>query len=534
MTPNKEHKELLKLIAGENWHLDRVFSQLAKELASVLSRYRKFKGKSLWVGNEAVRKDIKRVLQAHNIRLTNHIENQILKSWNLSHSHKDELVSAYTAGVEIPKSLNATMLHRNSNVIESYLKYGRGRSFSKRVWANTRQVDGHIKRFLKEGLSEGRSAVELAKDVKQYLKEPDRRFRRIRDKNGRLILSSPAKSYKAGRGVYRSSYKNALRLTRNEINIGYRMADVERRKQIPFIVGITVKLSPAHPRPDICDDLVGDYPSSYVHVGFHPNCLCYTVSKLLPKSEFKKYLQTGEIPSKFKITGIDSKRLNYVAKHKDKLKKSYFLQDNRKFWEMNGNTASPSFPELSTSNYEGLLSKQKVFKGEEKLLYSRFSGYVKTAHGFTINSYHRGNLKRITPQMKDVIEKTTATLDNVIRRNKLPQNIQTYRMIDKTFAYEVLGIDTFDLSKIDLTLLRGSIVGKDIADKGFLSASCIDGRNVFSERAIMLKMKAKKGTNYFMPKNKEESEIIFGRNLTNKIKDVKITDNKMIIYTELF
>lgn len=410
MTPSKEHKELLKLIAGENWHLDRVFSQLAKELAPVLARYKKFKGKSLWVGNEAVRKDIKRVLEAHNIRLTNHLEGQILKSWNLSHSHKDRLVSTYTAGMEIPEALNATMLYRNSKAIESHLKYGRGRSFSKRVWANTRQVDGHIKRFLKEGLSEGRSAAELTKDIKQYLKEPDKRFRRIRDRNGRLVLSSPAKSYKAGRGVYRSSYKNALRLTRNEINIGYRMADVERRAQIPFIVGVTVKLSPAHPKPDICDDLVGDYPSNYVHLGFHTSCLCYTVSKLLPKAAFKRYLETGKIPEKYKVKRIGEKRCRYVLKHRNKLEKSYFFQDNKKLWEV---------------DVDNLIQKAKFSANEVDVLARRvagkFGGYVTPINLKSKESILRklgSDLGGDISQVKDAVRNTI-----IVPKGKVPECI---------------------------------------------------------------------------------------------------------------
>ncbi len=333
MSIKDNHNELLNLIAGQGWHLDRLYSQLAKDLAPILRKYKNFGGRAVWKGNEKIRAEIRQVLKAHNIRLTAHIENKILQGWNLAHSHSDNLVKSYTKGMDVSKPLSAAMLYRNTSVIDAYLKYGRDKKLSKRVWNITKETEGHIKRFLQEGLAEGRSAVDLTKDLRQYLKEPDRRFRRIRDKNGKLILSNAAKNYNPGRGVYRSSYKNALRLARNEINIGYRMADVERRKRMPFVMGVAVCLSPAHPAYDICDELVGDYPSNYVFTGFHPNCLCYTKSKLLPKSEFKKYLQTGKIPEKYRIKGVDAKRLQYVSKNKEKLKGLYFFRDNKELWD---------------------------------------------------------------------------------------------------------------------------------------------------------------------------------------------------------
>ena len=59
----------------------------------------------------------------------------------------------------------------------------------------------------------------LSRDVRRYLRNPDKLFRRVRDKHGNLRLSKAAKAYHPGRGVYRSSYRNALRLTATENNM---------------------------------------------------------------------------------------------------------------------------------------------------------------------------------------------------------------------------------------------------------------------------------------------------------------------------
>ncbi|GGE14040.1 MULTISPECIES: hypothetical protein [Sphingobacterium] len=70
------------------------------------------------------------------------------------------------------------------------------------------------------GIKEGRSAAQMARDHKQYLAEPDRLFRRIRNFDGKLVLSKAAMEYNPGQVVYRSSYKNAMRLARAETKYG--------------------------------------------------------------------------------------------------------------------------------------------------------------------------------------------------------------------------------------------------------------------------------------------------------------------------
>ena len=64
-------------------------------------------------------------------------------------------------------------------------------------------------------------------------------------------------------GVYRSSYKNALRMTVTENNIAYRTADFVQQQEMDFVIGIEIRLSDNHPCDDICDDLAGVYPKKF-------------------------------------------------------------------------------------------------------------------------------------------------------------------------------------------------------------------------------------------------------------------------------
>lgn len=133
------------------------------------------------------------------------------------------------------------------------------------------------------GISEGRSAADISRDVRVYLNEPDKLFRRVRNAFGNLTLSKVAQAYHPGQGVYRSSYQNAMRMARTEINSAYREADSIRWQQLDFIVGYEVKTSKSHvqwlakfwyPRfkkgrapLEICDAMEGKYPKSFKSSG---------------------------------------------------------------------------------------------------------------------------------------------------------------------------------------------------------------------------------------------------------------------------
>lgn len=185
------------------------------------------------------------------------------------------------------------MLH-NLEAMEAYThRKVYGHSLSDRVWNYTAQFKEQIELSLSVGLSEGRSAAQISRDVRIHLNEPDKLFRRVRNQFGELVLSKSARAYHPGQGVYRSSYQNAMRMARTEINGAYREADYIRWQQLDFIVGIEIKVSKSHnawlakdwyPRfkkgkapVEICDQMAGRYPKDFKFIGWHPHCRCYAV-----------------------------------------------------------------------------------------------------------------------------------------------------------------------------------------------------------------------------------------------------------------
>lgn len=264
--PNNCENRLLSLLSAQEWHLDRLYAEYSRQFGSI---FRDFKGKK----TKAQQRQLEKVLSRFNDDLEKTFSEQINNSFGISDLCNDEFGEEYLKNVDISSDQKAKFLAKNSNAAAAFFsrKEG-GLSLSQRVWNLTQQTEASLNNALESGIFNGRPAADMARDIKRYLKEPDQRFRRVRNAEGKLILSNPAKDYHPGRGVYRSSYKNALRLSRNEINIAYRTNDFERRKTMPFVMGQRIRLSAAHKIFDICDYMVGTYPKDYKFVGFHPNC----------------------------------------------------------------------------------------------------------------------------------------------------------------------------------------------------------------------------------------------------------------------
>ena len=224
----------------------------------------------------------------------------------------------------------------------------KGFNISGRVWRTAEQAREHIETSLAEGLAEGRSAAELSRTIRQDLREPARLYRRVRDKNGILQLSKPAKAYHPGAGVYRSSYKNALRLTRTEINVSYAEADFERWQRLDFVVGYEVRLSNNHtcngqPFTDICDELAGKYPKWFKFTKWHPQCRCVCLAIF---DDDPGAGEVRDVPPNFKQWVTDNQpRLDRSIK---KGTAPYWVRDNfSKEGKLTGAGRKPATPRTS-------------------------------------------------------------------------------------------------------------------------------------------------------------------------------------------
>lgn len=268
------------------------------------------------------------------------IDQATREEWEESNLKNDELVDYLFAKTGIPRERIEQFYNRNLEALEAFQgrKEG-GLGLSDRVWKITDQYKGEVELGIDLALGDGRSAAQLSRDVRKYLKDPDNLFRRVRNKRGQLVLSKRAAAFHPGQGVYRSSYKNAMRLARTEVNMAYREADAARWNELPFVVGFEIKLSHKHPEPDICNDLAGKYPKTFKFVGWHPHCFCYCVSILATDEEINKLQQQilngGDISrfkSKNEVTDVPGPFKEWVINNADRAtgwkSTPYFIRDN--------------------------------------------------------------------------------------------------------------------------------------------------------------------------------------------------------------
>lgn len=322
--------------------LEEQYLAFAKRISTIANDPKAKLQKSFkFVNNRAIQEKVDKLTGEFNTQILETISAGIVSGWELANTKNDALVRATIKSAEALKIADGLNNH-NLSTLQTFLnRKENGLTLSDRVWKMGNQFRDEMEMHIQLGILNGDSANVVSRRVRQYLNEPDKLFRRVRDDQGRLVLSNAAKQYHPGQGVYRSSYKNARRTAATETNMAYRKSDHERWKNNPSVVGFEIKLSAQHPRPDICDDCKGKYPKSFVFSGWHPHCFCYQVPIMLSDAEFDKYIDSileekeydpkqsenfvSDTPEGFK---------KWVSNNEEKIKKMknppYWVKDNFK------------------------------------------------------------------------------------------------------------------------------------------------------------------------------------------------------------
>lgn len=277
--------------------------------------------------------------------------------WLYACKKNDEFIASILNTTKLSKARLQKYQNRNLEALKTFQsRKVNGMDLAKRVWNYTGQLKTTMELGIDVAIGEGKSAAQLSRELKKCLVDPDHLFRRVRDKRGNLQLSKAAKALHPGQGVYRSSHKNAMRLTRSEINMAYKESDQLRWQQLDFVVGFEVKLSNNHtlngePFKDICDKLAGKYPKSFKFKGWHPQCRCLVVPILQDRDEFnndeladlkaalngKEYAKYAsrntvtDVPDNFKEWASDN-----AERSKNWVSQPYFVRDNFKGGTIDG------------------------------------------------------------------------------------------------------------------------------------------------------------------------------------------------------
>ena len=301
-----------------------------------------------------LKRKVDALIKEMNIKVLDEVKKGVDAEWEESNKVSDSMVrSAFgMKGIEEDPRFER-FFDRNLKARDAFKRRvdAGGMGLSDRIWNYGDQLKAEMDLALEMSIAEGKSAQKISQEVRKYLKEPDKLFRRVRDEKGILRLSRAAAAYHPGPGKYRSSYKNAMRVTRTETNMAYKSADMARYQQLDFVVGYEVKLSKSHPirmpGGDICDELKGKYPKEFKFTSWHPQCLCYVVSILNSDDEFdamiRKILKgedTKGMASGEQITDVPDGFKKWVEQNAERSKgwknQPYFIRDNFKGGRIEG------------------------------------------------------------------------------------------------------------------------------------------------------------------------------------------------------
>lgn len=360
---------LLKYLATVDSSIGKLYDKLIKELAKIGASINDLDTGKLFsfADYPQVKERLEKILDKYTSSLEEHITNGMRDAIDMSYLANSSFLKDYS------KLSNKALRTQRETAKEAFIRsrkksrYGLG--LSNLVWNYTNQAkaefEAGMSEVIEEGFSDGISAEELGRLVRDKLKYPDMVYKRyhlkkltkegkkdviewrkrVIDEDGKVRFIKTELDM-VGRGVYRSSRKNALRLAATEINMAYRYADNVRWQSEPFIRGIRIRLSNNHtlngkPFHDICDELQGDYPKSFMWSGWHPRCRCSAspilvsqeemdeISKL-SEEEYQNYQPKDEItkmPDGFKTWFEENKE--HIIESIDRGKQPYFIRDNK-------------------------------------------------------------------------------------------------------------------------------------------------------------------------------------------------------------
>lgn len=565
---NRATAEIAKHAAKGNYNLDKPFS---------FADYPKTRAK------------VQEVINQLSANVEAVVEKGSRRQWLFANKKNDEFISSIMDTSKLSKARLVKYQDRNLDALKAF--QGRkvdGMNLSQRVWKYTKQYQEQIEIGLDVGLGEGRSAAQLSRDLRQNLQNPNALFRRVRDKRGNLVLSKAAKAFHPGQGVYRSAYKNAMRLTRSEINMSYRESDWLRWQSLDFIVGFEVRRSNKEPKCKckLCERLVGRYPKTFKFKGWHPQCLCHAIPIIQDADIYKKQEEADlrsalygtpktkvqasntviDFPDEFKAWasenagaqsgwrstpyfvrdnfkgGLLSEGLKYIptekpltlperAKIRHQQRTPEQVKEIQDRWdERKRNIENKEFRHWGQQEFEQESDLVDVSSDEARQIQGRGhdAGYIQTSNSFSINTSLRERSR-----LKEDDVKTIKALDAVISRNQLSRDVLLYRMEDIGFC-KFLG---FEERNGDLFEFFKSKVGEVLYDQAYRSTSAIEGYNVFGHRPVMLKIRAKKGAHVYVTKNKMESEVILPRGSELRILSVEKVESlwmsRIVIESEL-
>ncbi|MBG9217356.1 toxin glutamine deamidase domain-containing protein [Bacteroides ovatus] len=324
-------KQHIQKVAAQQAVIANIFNQFILSVSPYLRKWDDAGKNNVWLRNQGIENAVDRELLNLESMLYANISAFQKDGWERAERKNDDFISQFIKGMAISSATKDGMFTHNLSAFEALKNDidSNGLKLSDRVWNITQQTKSQLEFYLDSGVVSGRNSNGISSDIRQILHNPQKRFRRIRNEKGELVLSQPMKDYHPGQGVYRSAYKNALRTSATTTNTAYRSADYERWSKQDFILGIEIQRSANNRGPcKICDAMVGKYPKTFKFTGFHPFCICFATPITMEPENFADFLLNDTVPKEQVITDIPQGAKDFVNENKDGLQSAFWYKDN--------------------------------------------------------------------------------------------------------------------------------------------------------------------------------------------------------------
>ncbi|NDV81342.1 hypothetical protein [Bacteroides sp. 51] len=435
---DKQH--VLRLLQQQG-QVKRIFDDFTRRSGLILTKWTEKSPDNVWVRNSTLEKQIDTLLQELHDNLLANIDAHTIDAWEAANIKSDDLIKSYIKDLSISEivgksryeELEKGMFARNMEALKGFQQRKiNGFTVSDTVWKSVQGAKENLEYYLSSGISTGRPAASIAVDIRQLLEGPEKRFRRIRNEEGKLVLSQPMKDYHPGQGRYRSSYMNALRIAVTETNMAYHTADHERWKNQGFVLGIEVHRSKSNKGPcSICDPMVGRYPKDFKFTTWHPFCICFAVPVMLEGEEFIDYLLTSEVPEDKLIKTVPQSAIDYINA-KEANQKQWFVKENAKYLLIPNSGQSKDY----VLNVNKLKDRGFYVSGVDT------KGYKKLMGNFNIEELDR-DIMKLTSQYNIQVE--TKELSSYFGETKLEYVGKDNFRLTRSFFDNVVYHDTFTL-----------------------------------------------------------------------------------------
>lgn len=338
----KEYNSLFERIEEYIPLINAIFNKANKEAAKIVINTN-YDGKEMFSFAEypETREAIRQLQDSIASGLNRVVISGIQALWDYSNGNLDKLVRQ-VLGKNANNEKYKHYFDNNESALKAFIaRKIKGLNLSQRIWSITEGYIWNLENVISDGIAEGVSAAELSRSIRKCLLEPDNLFRRVRNKYGKLVWSQRAETYHPGMGKYRSAYKNAMRVTRSEINMAYRLAEHIRWQKLDFVVGFEVKRSGHVYDCPVCAALAGKYPKDFKFTGWHPQCRCYVVPVLKTDEEIQRdnnLILLGRKVSSYsvnQVTVVNYALTEWIEANKDRVKSGksipYFISENKQY-----------------------------------------------------------------------------------------------------------------------------------------------------------------------------------------------------------